>query len=104
MRLFNTFKRIFHDEPASVRFSVIGIYLILAAANFGAWVWAFVSFHSEPKLLALAWVAYLFGLRHAVDADHIAAIDNVTRKLMQERQTPGRGRLLLLARAIPPWL
>ncbi|MEJ0000807.1 MAG: hypothetical protein WDO13_17555 [Verrucomicrobiota bacterium] len=31
---------------------------------------------------------YTFGLRHAVDADHIAAIDNVTRKLMQEGKRP----------------
>ena len=29
-----------------------------------------------------------FGLRHAVDADHIAAIDNVTRKLMQDGKRP----------------
>ena len=33
-------------------------------------------------------LAYTFGLRHAVDADHISAIDNVTRKLMQEGQRP----------------
>ncbi|CAB3809991.1 High-affinity nickel transport protein [Paraburkholderia fynbosensis] len=33
-------------------------------------------------------LAYGFGLRHAVDADHIAAIDNVTRKLMQEQKRP----------------
>jgi high-affinity nickel-transport protein len=34
-------------------------------------------------LLGLAFLAWSLGLRHAVDADHIAAIDNVTRKLMQ---------------------
>jgi high-affinity nickel-transport protein len=33
-------------------------------------------------------LAYAFGLRHAFDADHIAAIDNVTRKLMQEGKRP----------------
>ena len=33
-------------------------------------------------------VAYVFGLRHGVDADHIAAIDNTTRKLMQEGKRP----------------
>jgi high-affinity nickel-transport protein len=38
--------------------------------------------------LATALIAYAFGLRHAVDADHIAAIDNVTRKLMQEGKRP----------------
>jgi high-affinity nickel-transport protein len=39
-------------------------------------------------LLGTAFLAYSFGLRHAVDADHIAAIDNVTRKLMQEGKRP----------------
>jgi high-affinity nickel-transport protein len=38
--------------------------------------------------LATGFIAYGFGLRHAVDADHIAAIDNVTRKLMQEGKRP----------------
>jgi high-affinity nickel-transport protein len=33
-------------------------------------------------------LAYSFGLRHAFDADHLAAIDNVTRKLMQDGQRP----------------
>jgi high-affinity nickel-transport protein len=41
-----------------------------------------------PVLLATALLAYSFGLRHAVDADHIAAIDNVTRKLMAEGRRP----------------
>jgi high-affinity nickel-transport protein len=39
-------------------------------------------------LLGTSFLAYSFGLRHAVDADHIAAIDNVTRKLMQEGKRP----------------
>jgi HoxN/HupN/NixA family high-affinity nickel-transporter len=39
-------------------------------------------------LLGTALLAYTFGLRHAVDADHIAAIDNVVRKLMQVGQRP----------------
>jgi len=43
---------------------------------------------SHPVLLGTAAVAYTFGLRHAVDADHIAAIDNVTRKLMQDDERP----------------
>jgi high-affinity nickel-transport protein len=41
-----------------------------------------------PVFLALAFTAFLLGLRHAFDADHIAAIDNVTRKLMQEGKKP----------------
>jgi nickel/cobalt transporter (NiCoT) family protein len=39
-------------------------------------------------ILGTVLLAYSFGLRHAVDADHIAAIDNVTRKLMQEGKRP----------------
>jgi high-affinity nickel-transport protein len=38
--------------------------------------------------LGTAALAFSFGLRHAFDADHIAAIDNVTRKLMQEGRRP----------------
>ena len=67
---------------------IAGISLLLVAANLGAWIWAFVCFHDYPVLLGTALLAYSFGLRHAVDADHIAAIDNVTRKLMQQGQKP----------------
>src|SRR6202022_2458668 len=56
--------------------------------NIGAWVWAFFAFPAKPVLLGTAFLAYSFGLRHAVDADHIAAIDNVTRKLIQEGKRP----------------
>jgi high-affinity nickel-transport protein len=65
-----------------------GLYGVLIAANIGAWVWAFAAFHDYPVLLGTAMLAYSFGLRHAFDADHIAAIDNVTRKLMQEGKRP----------------
>jgi high-affinity nickel-transport protein len=67
---------------------IIGIYALLVGANIGAWIWAVSSFHGYPLLLGTAFLAYTFGLRHAVDADHIAAIDNVTRKLMQQGQKP----------------
>lgn len=33
-------------------------------------------------------LAYTLGLRHALDADHIAAIDNATRKLVNEKKLP----------------
>ena len=42
----------------------------------------------DPAFLALGGLAYTFGLRHAFDADHISAIDNTTRKLLQQRQRP----------------
>ena len=60
----------------------------LIAANIAVWLWALWSFHAAPALLATAVLAYVLGLRHAVDADHIAAIDNVTRKLIGEGGRP----------------
>src|SRR5579864_5570914 len=42
----------------------------------------------HPTLLALGGLAYTFGLRHAFDADHISAIDNTTRKLLQNGRKP----------------
>jgi high-affinity nickel-transport protein len=79
---------IFDDEACHIRHKAIVLYTVLIVANLLAWAWAFSSFGSQPLLLATALIAYAFGLRHAVDADHIAAIDNVTRKLMQEGKRP----------------
>lgn len=64
------------------------MYAMLIVLNIGAWAWAMLAFHHHPILLGAAFLAYSFGLRHAVDADHIAAIDNVTRKLMGEKKRP----------------
>jgi len=60
------------------------VYAGLILANLAAWAWAFLAFRHQPLFLGTALLAYSFGLRHAVDADHIAAIDNVTRKLTQQ--------------------
>ena len=43
---------------------------------------------SEPALAGLGTLAYTFGLRHAFDADHIAAIDNTARKLLGQGGRP----------------
>ncbi len=67
---------------------IAGMYCLLLAFNLVAWAWAFLAFHAQPLLLSTGLLAWGFGLRHAVDADHIAAIDNVTRKLMQEGGRP----------------
>lgn len=55
----------------------------LASFNVAALVWAWATFRHSPELLGMALLAWTLGLRHAVDADHIAAIDNVVRKLTQ---------------------
>jgi nickel/cobalt transporter (NiCoT) family protein len=64
------------------------LYGLLIAANVAAWAWAWEAFADRPALLGTALLAWVFGLRHAVDADHIAAIDNVVRKLMQDGKRP----------------
>ncbi|HTW38515.1 MAG TPA: HoxN/HupN/NixA family nickel/cobalt transporter [Steroidobacteraceae bacterium] len=71
-----------------MRRSIAAVYAVLLLLNASAWIWAWVIFRDQPLLLGTALLAYGFGLRHAVDADHIAAIDNVTRKLMQEGKRP----------------
>ena len=82
-------------NPASVSVAlngvkgrIVSLYALLIGFNIGAWIWALIVFHNYPVLLGTAFLAYTFGLRHAVDADHIAAIDNVTRKLMQQGKRP----------------
>jgi high-affinity nickel-transport protein len=55
---------------------IVGLsFLILGAKN-----------HS--LLLGMAFISYTLGLRHAFDADHIAAIDNTVRKLVQQKKNP----------------
>ncbi|MGA8532249.1 MAG: HoxN/HupN/NixA family nickel/cobalt transporter [Acidobacteriaceae bacterium] len=81
-------RHLFSDHADHVRARILSIYALLVVFNGGAWLWAVAAFHRYPVLLGTAFLAYSFGLRHAVDADHIAAIDNVTRKLMQEGKRP----------------
>ena len=72
----------------NIRHHIITTYVIILTVTALAWFWAFYVFSAYPVLLGSAFLAYTMGLRHAVDADHIAAIDNVTRKLIQEGKRP----------------
>jgi len=63
-------------------FATLGIF------NLVVWSLMFRMNIFDPALLGIGALAYFFGLRHAFDADHIAAIDNVTRKLRQEEKKP----------------
>ncbi len=80
--------RLFRDDESDLRGRVVAMLVLLAGANLLVWLWALLVFRDRPVLLGTALLAYTFGLRHAVDADHIAAIDNVTRKLMQDGKRP----------------
>ena len=76
------------DASTDQRAKVGTLYFFLFTANALVWTWAVIAFADRPTLLGTAFLAYVLGLRHAVDADHIAAIDNVVRKLMQEGKRP----------------
>jgi high-affinity nickel-transport protein len=71
-----------------IKRKIIIILGSLLLFNLLLWAFALFQFHAFPLLLGTATIAYTFGLRHALDADHISAIDNVTRKLMQEGKRP----------------
>jgi high-affinity nickel-transport protein len=69
-------------QPAVVERWITGICGLLILVNLSVWAWAVLVFRDQPVL------AHGFGLRHAVDVDHIAAIDNATCKLMQAGKRP----------------
>lgn len=75
-------------RQTSVKRKAIIALSILAMVNLLIWLIALSLFHHFALLIGTAALAYTFGLRHAIDADHISAIDNVTRKLMQDGQRP----------------
>jgi len=80
--------RVFRQSSPEVRKRVVTIYAVLIGYNLLAWLLAFIFFRGDTTLLGFALTAYTFGIRHAFDPDHISAIDNVTRKLMQEGKRP----------------
>ncbi len=85
---FRTLFFIFDDTAESACGKAKGLYALLIAGNLAVLDWALIEFRHQPTLLGLAFLAYSLGLRHAFDADHIAAIDNVTRHLMQRGRQP----------------
>jgi nickel/cobalt transporter (NiCoT) family protein len=75
-------------ERTSVRTRLIGVFSVVGALNILGWGLLIIAAPRYPTLLGLGALAYSFGLRHAFDADHIAAIDNTTRKLLQQGRRP----------------
>ena len=70
------------------RSAVRALMLWLIAVNLAAWLGAALAFHAHPALMGTALLAWILGLRHALDADHLAAIDNVVRKQVQRGEQP----------------
>lgn len=83
-----TLARVFSDAQNRTHIRTIGVCILIVQANLISWTWALATLHDSPVLLGTAFLAYSLGLRHAFDADHIAAIDNVTRKLIQQGKRP----------------
>ncbi|KAI0452194.1 NicO-domain-containing protein [Xylaria acuta] len=67
---------------------VLYIILLLLFVNAAVWAAVAVVLHLHPTLVGSAVLSYTLGLRHALDADHIAAIDLMTRRLIASGQRP----------------
>ncbi|MDR0360109.1 MAG: HoxN/HupN/NixA family nickel/cobalt transporter [bacterium] len=65
-----------------------GFFAAVALLHVAGWGCLVLYGMSHPAFLGLGVLAYTFGLRHAFDADHISAIDNTTRKLLQQHKRP----------------
>lgn len=88
MKFFKTLRTVHHNASVDLRKRLLRTLGFLSffhavVALFGVIIW-----QHYPSFLGLVILAYGLGLRHAVDIDHIAAIDNTTRKLMQEGKRP----------------
>ncbi len=72
-----------HARPSWLGYAGVvgGVHLLGLIALFAAGT-------AHPVLFGLGFLAYTLGLRHAFDADHIAAIDNIVRKLAQQQRNP----------------
>jgi nickel/cobalt transporter (NiCoT) family protein len=67
---------------------IVGIYVTIAVSTTVGFLLLLVAARAYALFLPLGVLSYTLGLRHGVDADHISAIDNTTRKLLQQEQRP----------------
>src|SRR5438067_3617229 len=76
-------------STSSVSWRLTGLFGTVALLHVVGWgMMLLLVAPRYPVMLGLGGLAYAFGLRHAFDADHISAIDNTTRKLLQEGKKP----------------
>ena len=74
--------------PRGTKIKLITMYALIVVATLFGFTGSVIVGRLSVLVAGLGIVSYVLGLRHAVDADHIAAIDNTTRKLLQEKQRP----------------
>jgi nickel/cobalt transporter (NiCoT) family protein len=67
---------------------IVGVYASIAVATISGFLLLLVVARAYALFLPLGVLSYTLGLRHGVDADHISAIDNTTRKLLQQQRRP----------------
>ena len=67
---------------------IAGLYGFVAVLHLLGWGLYLHYVSRYPSLVGLGFVAYMFGLRHAFDADHIAAVDDTVRYLLQKGKKP----------------
>jgi nickel/cobalt transporter (NiCoT) family protein len=97
MTMGRIFRQSFRTMSRTERLRVIGMYgtiLLLHALGFAVFIAYVLPAHYKFFGIGLSVTAYTLGLRHAFDADHISAIDNTTRKTMNERQGTDQPRPL----------
>jgi nickel/cobalt transporter (NiCoT) family protein len=95
MTIRKIFRQSFRTMSRTERLRVIGMYasiILLHVLGFAVFVAYVLPAHYKLFGVGLSVTAYTLGLRHAFDADHISAIDNTTRKVMNERQGTGKPR------------
>jgi high-affinity nickel-transport protein len=86
LKYVNKFYIIITDKFNAKTFIVISALLV---ANLVAWVISIIIYQSYiSNSISILVLSYILGLKHALDADHIAAIDNVCNKLIQNGQQP----------------
>ena len=73
---------------AEERLHILALYAVLVVATLFGFIGSVVLGRTSAILFSLSIAAFVLGLRHGVDADHIVAIDNTTRKLMHEGKRP----------------
>ena len=67
---------------------IAGLYGFIAVLHVLGWGLYLHYARSYPALVGLGFAAYMFGLRHAFDADHIAAVDDSVRLMLQKGKQP----------------
>ncbi len=77
--------------------SIVALHIL----GFGIFIAFVIPAHYRGLGIGVSVLAYTLGLRHAFDADHIAVIDNTTRKEMSERQGTGKPAAVLASWLLP---